>query len=122
MACFERAQRASRVGQDQPMMDNFQAPPSGFDNRRAGIVPYALLVWTDWIGLGVMGLTHRLISPNAAPLRLFQRALQRVLVLFGEIHHLVHLGFSHFVGEDPAHAHALLMDMQHNPRGLFQIH
>src|SRR3546814_3743169 len=39
-------------------------------------------------------------------LRLFQRALQRVLVLPRGVHHLVHLGFCDFIAEHAAHADA----------------
>ena len=53
---------------------------------------------------------------------LFQRALQRMLVLSGELHHLIYLGFSNFVGEDAANADPLLMDVQHHSRCFFQIH
>src|SRR3546814_13799964 len=55
-------------------------------------------------------------------LRLFQRALQRVLVLPRGVHHLVHLGFCDFIAEHAAHADALLMDMQHHLRRLFDVH
>tara|TARA_B100001179_G_scaffold179239_1_gene134580 strand:+ start:246 stop:716 length:471 start_codon:yes stop_codon:yes gene_type:complete len=52
----------------------------------------------------------------------FQGALQRVLILTSEVHHLVHLGFGKLVWENSAHADALLMDVEHHPRGLFHIH
>src|SRR3546814_1835391 len=32
------------------------------------------------------------------------------------------LGFRDFIGKDAAHAHALLVDVQHDAGGLFQIH
>ena len=45
---------------------------------------------------------------------LFERALQRVLVLPGEVHHLVDLGFGNLVGEDPADPDTLLVDVEHH--------
>ena len=52
----------------------------------------------------------------------FQRALQGVLVLLGEIHHLRHFGFGHFVREHTAHAYTFLVDMEHHPRRIFHPH
>ena len=46
---------------------------------------------------------------------LFERALQRVLVLPREIHHLMDLGLGDLARKDPAYAHALLVNMQHHP-------
>ena len=45
-----------------------------------------------------------------------------MLVLPSEIHHLVDLRFCHFIRENPAYPDALLMDMEHNTRGLFHVH
>ena len=42
---------------------------------------------------------------------LLHRALQRMLVLSREIHDLVHLGFGDLVGEYPAHADTLLVNV-----------
>jgi hypothetical protein len=56
------------------------------------------------------------------PLSLLQRALQRMAILFGEIHHLRHLGFRNFIGEYTADADPLLVDMQHHLRGLIGVH
>ncbi len=42
---------------------------------------------------------------------LFHDALQRVLMLPGEIHHLRHLGFGDLVGEDAAFSNAVVVDM-----------
>src|SRR3546814_13068153 len=55
-------------------------------------------------------------------LRLFQRALQRVLVLPRGVHHLVHLGFCDFIAEHAAHADALLMYMHHHLPPSFDLH
>jgi len=41
----------------------------------------------------------------------FQRALQRVLVRAGAIHHLIYLGFGDFIRENAADAHAALVHM-----------
>ena len=43
---------------------------------------------------------------------LLERALQRVLVFAGEVHHLVDLGLGDLVAEDAADADALLVDVQ----------
>ncbi len=45
-------------------------------------------------------------------------ALQGMLILPGEIHNLRYLGFRHFVGEYAALTHAVVMNMQHDPRRL----
>ena len=50
---------------------------------------------------------------------LFHRALQRMLVIAGEIHDLRHLGLRHFECVDSADTHTLLMDVQHDARRLF---
>jgi hypothetical protein len=47
-------------------------------------------------------------------LLLFHRALQRMLVLAGEIHDLGDLGLGHFVGEDAADPDAVVVDVQHD--------
>ena len=41
-------------------------------------------------------------------------ALQRMLVFAGEVRHLHHLGFGHFVGIDAAFANTMLMHMHHD--------
>src|SRR5215813_15126181 len=50
-----------------------------------------------------------------------QRALERVLVLAGIVHGLRHLGLGNLVGIHAAHAHALLMDVKHDPGRFFAI-
>ena len=45
-----------------------------------------------------------------------------MLVFLGEIHHLRHFGFGHFIGEDAADTDTLLVDVQHHACGLFGIH
>src|SRR4030095_10632433 len=55
-------------------------------------------------------------------LSLFQRALERVLVLAGEIDHLRDLGFGDFVGAEAAHRDALLVDLQHDSSRILDIH
>src|SRR5215207_77817 len=45
---------------------------------------------------------------------LFHDALQRMLVLAGEIHHLRDLRFRHLVCVDPALSHAIVVDVQHD--------
>jgi hypothetical protein len=55
-------------------------------------------------------------------LSLLKRALQRMAILFGEIHHLRHLGFRDFIGEDTAYPDALLVDMEHHLRRLIGVH
>src|SRR5262249_59812006 len=62
---------------------------------------------------------RRLSSFQARPrslggLVLFQRALQRMLVLPGEIHDLGHFGLGHFVGVDATHSHTPAMYVQHD--------
>ena len=41
-----------------------------------------------------------------------------MLVLAGEIHHLRHFGFRHLIGVDAALADAVLVDVQHDTRGV----
>src|SRR4051812_38601776 len=48
--------------------------------------------------------------------RLLHNALQRVLVLPGEVHDLSHFGLGHLVREDPALADAMIVYVQHNAR------
>ena len=55
-------------------------------------------------------------------LLLFHHALQRMLVLACRIHDACDLGLGHFVGEDPAHADALLVDVEHDARRLLKVH
>ena len=45
-----------------------------------------------------------------------------MLVLLGEVHHLIDLGLCDFIGEDTAHADTLLVDVQHHPCRLIGIH
>src|SRR6187402_3619653 len=71
---------------------------------------------TSCYGKTSSGRTERLA------LRLFQRALERMLILSGEIDHLADLGLGHLVGEDAAHADALLVDRQHHARRILQPH
>ena len=47
-------------------------------------------------------------------LLLFHNALQRMLVLAGEIHHLRHFGLGHLIGEHAALADAVVVDVQHD--------
>ena len=60
--------------------------------------------------------------PRRFALSFFQRALQRVSVLAGEVHHLIHFGFGDFVREHAAHPDAFLVDVEHHPGCLFQVH
>src|SRR5918997_2873080 len=62
--------------------------------------------------LGKMGLWS---------LFLFHNALQLVLVLAGEVHHLGNFGLGDLVGEDTALADAVLVDVQHDPRSVLSI-
>src|SRR5688500_12329133 len=59
---------------------------------------------------------------NDEILSLLQRALERMLVLPGEVDHLGDLGFGHFIGEDAANGDALLVYLEHDSRGIFEIH
>ena len=52
---------------------------------------------------------------------LFHDALQRMLVLAGEIHDLGHFGFGHLVGVDAALPHAILVDMEHDAGGFLAV-
>src|SRR6185437_14354288 len=52
---------------------------------------------------------------------LLHHALQRMLVLAGEVHHLRHLGLGHLVREDAALADAVVMHMQHDACGGFVV-
>src|SRR5579872_7090488 len=52
---------------------------------------------------------------------LFQRALQRMLMLPCKIHNLSHLGLGDFVSINSANPHATTVDMQHDPRRLLAI-
>jgi hypothetical protein len=45
---------------------------------------------------------------------LLHHALQRMLVLTGEIHDLRHFGLGHLKGVDAAFAHAVIVDMHHD--------
>src|SRR3546814_20445031 len=54
--------------------------------------------------------------------RLLKRALQRVLILAGEVHHLIDLCLGDFVAEYPAYTHAQLMDVKHDAGRLFNVH
>src|SRR5262249_43484442 len=49
---------------------------------------------------------------------LFHGALQRMLVLAREVHHLCNLGLCDFIGIDAANADALLVHMHHDACGL----
>ena len=55
-------------------------------------------------------------------LRLLQRALQRVLVLAGEVDHLGDLCLGNFVSEDPADGDPLLMHLEHDSRRVLDTH
>ena len=50
---------------------------------------------------------------------LFKGTLQWMLMLPGEVHHLLDLGSGNLVGEDAANAHTLLMNVHHNLGGFF---
>src|SRR3546814_5935428 len=50
-------------------------------------------------------------GPASRRSRLFQRALERVLVLASAVDHLRNLGFGHFIAERPAHPDPALMDV-----------
>src|SRR5260221_12676399 len=52
---------------------------------------------------------------------LFQRALQRMLMLPSEVHDLGDLRLRDFVGINAADAHAAAMDMQHDARRLLAV-
>src|SRR3546814_10677150 len=54
--------------------------------------------------------------------RLLKRALQRMLILAGEVHHLIDLCLGDFVAEYPAFTHAPLMDVKHDAGRLFNVH
>ena len=57
--------------------------------------------------------------PKFCPaLFLLHHALQRVLVLAGEVHYLGYLGFGDLIGIDTAFADSVIMHMQHDLRGL----
>ena len=45
-----------------------------------------------------------------------------MLVLPGEVHHLVNLGLCNFVAENAAYADAALMDVQHDTGCLLHVH
>jgi hypothetical protein len=45
-----------------------------------------------------------------------------MLVLAGVIHHLRDLCLRYFIGEDPANPDALLVDVEHDARRIFQAH
>jgi hypothetical protein len=53
---------------------------------------------------------------------LFQRALERVLVLAGESITCADLGLGDLVAEDTAHADAALVDVEHHPRRILDVH
>ena len=52
---------------------------------------------------------------------LFHNALQRMLVLLGQVHNLCHFGFGNLVGKDPTFANTILVHMQHYVRGLVRV-
>src|SRR5262245_43369554 len=52
----------------------------------------------------------------------FQSELQRMLVLAGEIHHLIDLRLGHFIAEDPADADAALVNVEHDACRLLHVH
>src|SRR3546814_16796840 len=54
--------------------------------------------------------------------RLLKRALQRMLILAGEVHHLIDLCLGDFVAEYPAYTNAPLMDVKHDAGRLFNVH
>ncbi len=67
---------------------------------------------------------HRRRAAESSPglvLFLFHHALQRMLVLTGEIHHLCHLGLGNLECIGTTFAHPVMVDMQHDLRGLFFI-
>src|SRR5690606_5573499 len=74
----------------------------------------------------VTALSPQVMLRNARASRkasgLLERALQRMLVLPGEVHHLVDLGFGHFVRKHAAHADAALVDVEHHPGRLLEVH
>src|SRR4051812_10308188 len=49
---------------------------------------------------------------------LLHHALQRMLVFACEVHHLRHLGLGDLVGEDPAFPYAVVVNVQHDARGV----
>jgi len=57
----------------------------------------------------------------AQGLVLFQRALQRVLVLSGEIHDLGHLRLGHLIRIHAAHPHPPAMHVQHDAGRLLSV-
>src|SRR5262245_35884673 len=44
----------------------------------------------------------------------FHHALERMLVLAGEVHHLRHFGLGHLIGVYPTFADPMVMNMQHD--------
>ena len=53
---------------------------------------------------------------------LFERALERMLVLPRKIHHLVHLRLGDFIAEDAANADAALVDVEHDAGRFLHVH
>jgi len=45
-----------------------------------------------------------------------------MLLLPGEINHLGRFGFSNLMAENPTNTDALLVNMEHHPRGILYIH
>ncbi len=58
VAGFECAECSAAVDQFDAVMDDLDASSGCFADGRARIVPHAFLSWTDWIGLGMVGLPH----------------------------------------------------------------
>jgi hypothetical protein len=54
-------------------------------------------------------------------LLLFHHALQGMLVLARKIHHLCHLGLGDLVGEHPALPDPMMMDVEHDLGGGFNV-
>jgi hypothetical protein len=52
---------------------------------------------------------------------LLHHALQRMLILTGEIHDLGHFGLGHLKCIDPAFAHSVIVNMEHYAGGRFAI-
>src|SRR5262245_9869959 len=92
---------------------------SSSDNSRCSSVAYSCgdrwhVRWRD-----VAPLPDSERMRARARLLLFHGALQRMLVLAREVHHLCNLGLCDLVGIDAADAHPLLVHVQHNPGCFF---
>src|SRR3546814_2315103 len=89
---------------------------SAISTRRAGPTsarpPFARGAGPNSVSGTCEGKDRRRSMPSGwrrpARSRLFERALQRVLVLPCGVHHLIDLGFGDFIAEHAAHADALL--------------